>query len=570
MLERDAKKKRQQCEDTRSGRAKTGQEDNVQTIAADEDFGQAWQLADHMQILDKPSAADIAMPCRLYSSQSFEISSLTRRQSTSLHTSQRTNHVLAEPRDRRSRSPRRRYEDRGRSRSPSRDYHRREPRRDRSPPENGNYDRPPRLHEDRQQNKEQMMKSVNESSQQDRRVYVGNLSYDVKWHHLKDHMRKGKFGHLLPRFFWDIGIIVEYATRDQAQTAITSLSNTPLMGRLVYVREDRETEPRFSGSQPTRGGAAGGGFGGGYGGGRGGYQGGGYQGGGGMGGGPGGAGGARQIFVSNLPFQVGWQDLKDLFRQAGNVLRADVHIAPDGNPKGSGIVAFETPEDAQNAIQNFHGYDWQGRILEVREDRYAGAGPGFGGRGGFGGGYGRGGGGFGGGYGGRGGGFGGRGGFGGGYGGGRGGFGGGYGGQGGYGGGHGGGHGGGNFGAGGGAAAPVVPPNAFTDGVLSGGEPGPAIHVKNLPWSTSNEDLIELFQTIGNVDRAEIQYEPNGRSRGSGVVQFSNQGDAQTAIEKFQGYSYGGRPLGLDYAKYPDGGAMEGQEPTGNIQEQMM
>ncbi|KAF2174142.1 hypothetical protein M409DRAFT_16411 [Zasmidium cellare ATCC 36951] len=547
MLERDVQEKRQQCADTRSGRGKTGQEDNVRTSAADKDFGHAWELEDHLQILDKPSAAD-------------------------------------EPRDRRSRSPRRRYEDRGRSRSPSRDYRRE--RRDRSPPENGNYDSsdrraPPRSHEDRQQNKEQMMKSVNESSQQDRRVYVGNLSYDVKWHHLKDHMRKGKLGHFpqygtLDVLFADVLLlpngmskgcgIVEYATRDQAQTAITSLSNTPLMGRLVYVREDRETEPRFSGSSaPTRGGAGGGpGFGGGYGGGRGGYGGGGY--GGGMGGGPpGGAGGARQIFVSNLPFQVGWQDLKDLFRQAGNVLRADVHVAPDGHPKGSGIVAFETPEDAQNAIQNFHGYDWQGRILEVREDRYAGSGPGFGGRGGFGGGYGRGG--FGGGgYGGRGGGFGGRGGFGGGYGGGRGGFGGGYGGGGNY----AGGQGGGSFGAGGSATASVVPPNAFTDGVLSGGEPGPAIHVKNLPWSTSNEDLVELFQTIGNVDRAEIQYEPNGRSRGSGVVQFSAQGDAQTAIEKFQGYSYGGRPLGLDYAKYPDGGAMEGQEPTGNIQEQMM
>lgn len=35
------------------------------------------------------------------------------------------------------------------------------------------------------------MQSVRESSQQDRRVYVGNLSYDVKWHHLKDFMRKG-------------------------------------------------------------------------------------------------------------------------------------------------------------------------------------------------------------------------------------------------------------------------------------------------------------------------------------------------------------------------------------------
>lgn len=50
---------------------------------------------------------------------------------------------------------------------------------------------PPRSYEDRSHNKEQMMQSVRDSSQQDRRVYVGNLSYDVKWHHLKDFMRKG-------------------------------------------------------------------------------------------------------------------------------------------------------------------------------------------------------------------------------------------------------------------------------------------------------------------------------------------------------------------------------------------
>lgn len=36
-----------------------------------------------------------------------------------------------------------------------------------------------------------MMQNVRDSSQQDRRVYVGNLSYDVKWHHLKDFMRQG-------------------------------------------------------------------------------------------------------------------------------------------------------------------------------------------------------------------------------------------------------------------------------------------------------------------------------------------------------------------------------------------
>lgn len=50
----------------------------------------------------------------------------------------------------------------------------------------------PRSLEDRAVAKEHMMQSVRESSQQDRRVYVGNLSYDVKWHHLKDFMRQGE------------------------------------------------------------------------------------------------------------------------------------------------------------------------------------------------------------------------------------------------------------------------------------------------------------------------------------------------------------------------------------------
>lgn len=99
--------------------------------------------------------------------------------------------------------------------------------------------------------------------------------------------------------------IVEYATREQAQNAVNSLSNQNLMGRLVYVREvrryhtfgeiedgrartdcfqlqDREAEPRFIGGPPR------GDFGGG---GRGGF-------GGGFGGPPG--GGGRQLYVSNV------------------------------------------------------------------------------------------------------------------------------------------------------------------------------------------------------------------------------------------------------------------------------
>lgn len=51
-----------------------------------------------------------------------------------------------------------------------------------------------------------------------------------------------------------------------------------------------------------------------------------------------------------LPYQAGWQDLKDLFRSAGNIIRADINIGADGRPKGSGTVLFETASDAQNAI----------------------------------------------------------------------------------------------------------------------------------------------------------------------------------------------------------------------------
>lgn len=55
------------------------------------------------------------------------------------------------------------------------------------------YGAPHRSYEERQAAREQMMSNLRESSQQDRRVYVGNLSYDVKWHHLKDFMRQGGF-----------------------------------------------------------------------------------------------------------------------------------------------------------------------------------------------------------------------------------------------------------------------------------------------------------------------------------------------------------------------------------------
>ena len=65
-----------------------------------------------------------------------------------------------------------------------------------------------------------------------------------------------------------------------------------------------------------------------------------------------------------------------------------------------------------------------------------------------------------------------------------------------------------------------------------------------LPWSTSNEDLVELFTTIGKVERAEIQYEPNGRSRGTGVVQFDTAENAETAICMFPAIPHNAKDTG--------------------------
>lgn len=51
-----------------------------------------------------------------------------------------------------------------------------------------------------------------------------------------------------------------------------------------------------------------------------------------------------------MPLTASWQDLKDLMRQAGEVVRADVGMTADGRPKGNGTVVFTDPESAKAAI----------------------------------------------------------------------------------------------------------------------------------------------------------------------------------------------------------------------------
>lgn len=120
-----------------------------------------------------------------------------------------------------------------------------------------------------------------------------------------------------------------------------------------------------------------------------------------------------KLYVGNLPFASTAQDLEALFGQVGTVSVVEIIFDKfTGRSRGFGFVTMSSAEEAQKAVEKFHGHQMEGRPLAVniarpREERPAGGGGGGfrggGGGGGFRGGRG-GGGGFRGGRGGRGGG----------------------------------------------------------------------------------------------------------------------------------------------------------------------
>ena len=82
-----------------------------------------------------------------------------------------------------------------------------------------------------------------------------------------------------------------------------------------------------------------------------------------------------RLFVGNLSFQTGENDLQDYFAQAGAVTSVNLMLDKmTGRSRGFAFVEFATAEEAQKAIEQFHDKDFQGRKITVtvarpREDR---------------------------------------------------------------------------------------------------------------------------------------------------------------------------------------------------------
>lgn len=78
-----------------------------------------------------------------------------------------------------------------------------------------------------------------------------------------------------------------------------------------------------------------------------------------------------QIVVQGIPWAYKWSDLKDMFTSQGYaVVRADI-AERGGRSRGFGTVRFESAEQAQQAIEQFHNSELEGRTLTVRLDKFA-------------------------------------------------------------------------------------------------------------------------------------------------------------------------------------------------------
>ena len=96
----------------------------------------------------------------------------------------------------------------------------------------------------------------------------------------------------------------------------------------------------------------------------------------------------KKLFVGNLSFNTTSESLKEIFASVGTVESATVmNDRMTGRSRGFGFVEMSTPDEANRAVSEIHGREYDGRNINVSEarERTPGGGGSFGGGGGGGG-----------------------------------------------------------------------------------------------------------------------------------------------------------------------------------------
>ncbi|XP_046400233.1 myelin expression factor 2-like isoform X2 [Ischnura elegans] len=240
----------------------------------------------------------------------------------------------------------------------------------------------------------------------DRRIYISNIPYEFRWQELKDLFRTEVGEVAYVELFSDDGEkprgcgIVEFENAESVKKAVEKMHRWELKGRKLVVKEDFDIE-RDKYGRPMKGGSSGGGGGGGNAG---------------MSGGssrprdeprsswqapaplPGPIGPTSpaiqnkwgntyglspqfleclgingplvsRVFVANLDYKVDEKKLRDVFRLAGKVTNAELNRDKDGKSRGHGVVEFEHPVEAVQAISMLHNQLLYDRKMTVRMDR---------------------------------------------------------------------------------------------------------------------------------------------------------------------------------------------------------
>ena len=91
------------------------------------------------------------------------------------------------------------------------------------------------------------------------------------------------------------------------------------------------------------------------------------------------------------------------------------------------------------------------------------------------------------------------------------------------------------------------------------------IYVGNLSFSTSEQELRELFEQHGAVASATLVMDRDtGRPRGFGFVEMNDDAQAKAAMAALHGKNVGGRDLTVNEAKPREGGGGGGRGGFGN------
>ena len=87
------------------------------------------------------------------------------------------------------------------------------------------------------------------------------------------------------------------------------------------------------------------------------------------------------------------------------------------------------------------------------------------------------------------------------------------------------------------------------------------LYVGGLPYSTTEQDLISLFEQAGSVANASVITDRDtGRSKGFGFVEMSTTEDAQRAIEHLNGTILGNRTITVNEARERSAGGSQGRD----------